>query len=107
MLASGCRSHSTTTTTTTAEGSSVEQRPARHIFAGKSEATKTGETALISREILFGNPDRASPQISPDGTRLAFLAPVNGVLNVWVGPAGQPDQAKPVTNDTSRGIRRY
>jgi dipeptidyl aminopeptidase/acylaminoacyl peptidase len=106
MLAGGCRGRGGANTTT-AEGNSVEQRPARRIFAGRSETTKAAETALIPREILFGNPDRASPQISPDGTRLAFLAPVNGVLNVWVGPAGQPDQAKPVTNDTSRGIRRY
>ncbi len=64
-------------------------------------------SAMIPRETLFGNPDRASPQISPDGKRIAFLAPVNGVLNVWVGPAESPDQAKPVTDDTSRGIRRY
>jgi len=69
--------------------------------------TKADASALIPRETLFGNPDRASPQISPDGKRLAFLAPVNGVLNVWVGPADRPDQAKAVTNDTSRGIRRY
>ncbi|MDO8632579.1 MAG: S9 family peptidase [Phycisphaerales bacterium] len=72
--------------------------------AGKPKADAS---VLIPRETLFGNPDRASPQISPDGKRLAFLAPVNGVLNVWVGPADRPDQAKAVTNDTSRGIRRY
>ncbi len=62
---------------------------------------------LIPRETLFGNPDRASPQISPDGKQLAFLAPVDGVLNVWAGPADHPDRAKAVTKDTSRGIRRY
>lgn len=38
---------------------------------------------------------------------MSFLAPVDGVLNVWVGPVGQPDKAKPVTNDTYRGIRSY
>ena len=39
---------------------------------------------LIPREILFGNPARAEPQISPDGTQIAWLAPdKNGVLNVW------------------------
>ncbi len=98
VLAGGC--HKKTTTTTTSQ--SNESRTSRHAAAGKN-----AETGLIPREVLFGNPDRASPQISPDGTRLAYLAPVNGVLNVWVGPAGHPDQAKPVTNDTSRGIRRY
>ncbi len=38
---------------------------------------------------------------------MSFLAPVNGVLNVWVGPADDPEKAKPVTNDTYRGIRSY
>lgn len=43
---------------------------------------------LIPREILFGNPERVSPHISPDGTRLAWIAPHDGVLNVWVAPLG-------------------
>ena len=64
-------------------------------------------TELISREVIFGNPDRASPEISPDGTKLAFLAAVNDVLNVWVGPIDDPSSAEPVTQDTKRGIRRY
>ena len=66
------------------------------------------ETApLIPRKVLFGNPDRANPTLSPDGTRIAYLAPVDGVLNVWVGPAEDPGSAKPVTRDTGRGIRFY
>ena len=43
---------------------------------------------LIPRKLLFGNPDRAAVTISPDGTELAFLAPVECVLNVWAGLAG-------------------
>jgi dipeptidyl aminopeptidase/acylaminoacyl peptidase len=62
---------------------------------------------LIPRQTLFGNPDKASPRISPDGTKLAFLAAVEGVLNVWVGPADEPAVAKPVTQDTVRGIRHF
>ena len=61
---------------------------------------------LIPREILFGNPDKTSPQISPDGKHLAYLAPANGVLNVWVGEL-DPKTAKPVTRDADRGIRNY
>jgi len=41
-------------------------------------------TPLIPREVLFGNPERTSPEISPDGTQLGYLAPVDGVLNVWI-----------------------
>jgi len=62
---------------------------------------------ILPREVLFGSPTRVSPKLSPDGTRLSFLAPVDGVLNVWVGPAGNPDGAKPVTSDTRTGIRIY
>jgi hypothetical protein len=45
-------------------------------------------TELIPREVLFGNPERARPSISPDGSRLGWIAPKDGVLNVWVAPAG-------------------
>ncbi len=62
---------------------------------------------LIPREVLFGNPEQSSPTISPNGSRLAYLAPVDGVLNVWVGPTSEPAAARPVTADTDRGIRTY
>lgn len=64
-------------------------------------------TPLIPRSILFGNPDKAGPQLSPDGKHLAYLAEVNGVMNVWVGPVDKPEAAKAVTEDTKRGIRQY
>ena len=59
---------------------------------------------LISRRHLFGNPIRASYRISPDGRLLAWLAPVEGVMNVWVGPVDDPDAGRPVTQDEKRGI---
>ncbi|HLK79369.1 MAG TPA: S9 family peptidase, partial [Streptosporangiaceae bacterium] len=66
---------------------------------------------LIPRSVLFGNPERISPHISPDGTRLAWIAPDDGVLNVWVAPIGASgvdwDAARVVTDDTDRGIRAY
>jgi dipeptidyl aminopeptidase/acylaminoacyl peptidase len=64
------------------------------------------EPPLIPREVLLGNPVKTSPQISPDGTMMAYLAPVNDVLNVWVKTIGAEDD-KPVTKDDDRGIRRY
>ena len=64
-------------------------------------------TPLIPRLVLFGNPDKASARLSHDGTKLSYLAPKDGVLNVFVGPVDKPDEAKPVTNDTQRGIRSY
>jgi dipeptidyl aminopeptidase/acylaminoacyl peptidase len=62
---------------------------------------------LIPRRALFGNPDRASVQLSPDGAQLAWLAPLDGVLNVWVAPRDDLGAAHPVTHDTGRGIRSY
>jgi dipeptidyl aminopeptidase/acylaminoacyl peptidase len=66
---------------------------------------------LIPRDVLFGNPERISPHISPDGTRLAWIAPRDGVLNVWVAPVGPSgvdwDAAAAVTDDTDRGIRMF
>jgi dipeptidyl aminopeptidase/acylaminoacyl peptidase len=63
---------------------------------------------LVPREVLFGNPEKIQPRISPDGKRLAYIAPTNGVLNVWVGEVGAPeDTFKPLTNDTDRGIRAF
>ncbi len=70
-------------------------------------ASNEKEVTLIPRKILFGNPQKARARISPDGKKLAYLAPVDGVLNVWVGPADDVDAAKPVTKDTHRGIRSY
>ena len=67
--------------------------------------TQQVSTPLIPREVLFGNPDKTAARLSPDGSRLSYLAPLNGVLNVWVGSADDPTTAKPVTSDTHRGIR--
>ena len=62
-----------------------------------STFSRSSGLTLIPRRDLLGNPDRVSPQLSPDGKRLSFLAPVNGVLNVWVGPGGRYRQRPPVT----------
>src|SRR6476646_661252 len=75
--------------------------PALHTPIARAEAP------LIPREVLFGNPDKAAARISPDGARIGYLAPVDGVLNVWVGPINSPGSAKPVTSDKKRGIRQY
>jgi len=60
---------------------------------------------LIPRAKLFGNPTRAQAQISPDGGWLSWLAPKDGVLNVWVAPAGDAEAARVITTDSKRGIR--
>jgi dipeptidyl aminopeptidase/acylaminoacyl peptidase len=62
---------------------------------------------LIPREVLFGNPQRTSPQISRDGKYLAYIAPdKNNVLQVWLQTSGKSDDRQ-LTNDEKRGIRSY
>ncbi len=61
---------------------------------------------LIPRRTLFGNPRRIAPKISPDGKRLAYIAPHEGVLNVWVRGVGKQDDAV-LTRDRGRGITQY
>jgi dienelactone hydrolase len=67
---------------------------------------------LIPLSVLFGNPERVRPSISPDGTQLAWIAPHEGVLNVWLAPvsmAGGIDlaAARVITDDADRGIREF
>ena len=61
---------------------------------------------LIPRATFFGNPERANVQISPDATMISYLAPLDGVLNVWIMPV---DGGEPlaVTGSTQRPIRQY
>ena len=62
---------------------------------------------LIPRDVLFGNPDRSAPRISPDGKHLAYLkADAKNVMQVWVKTIGQDDD-KQLTQDKKRGIRQY
>jgi dipeptidyl aminopeptidase/acylaminoacyl peptidase len=64
------------------------------------------EPELIPREVLFGNPVKMDPKISPDGKMLAYLASVNNVQNVWVKTIAKKDD-RVVTKDDNRGIWYY
>ncbi|HLO40211.1 MAG TPA: hypothetical protein VK176_04250, partial [Phycisphaerales bacterium] len=75
-----------------------------------SGATISGARAdvpLISRKVLFGNPERGGAQLSHDGKQIAFLAPLNGVMNVFVAPVGDITKARAITSEKSRAIRQY
>ena len=62
---------------------------------------------MIPRQVLFGNPDKAGTRISPDGRYLSYLAPEEGVLNVWVAKLDDHRSAKPITKEKERGIWDY
>lgn len=66
------------------------------------------QPALIDRELIFGNPEYAGAQISPDGKYISFIKPLNGTMNIWVKGVDEPfDAARPMTNDQSRPVRSY
>lgn len=62
---------------------------------------------LITVEEFFGPPERARATISPDGTRIAYLAPWKDRLNVWIENLEGPPDARPVTADAHRGVHTY
>ena len=79
--------------------------------AGANPAGATTPTAttapLYPRELFFGDPQRSGVRISPDGKMLSWLAPSNGVLNLWVAPLGDLAAAKVLTAETKRPLQRY
>jgi dipeptidyl aminopeptidase/acylaminoacyl peptidase len=77
------------------------------LYGGFAVAAGHSATHLIPRTALFGNPVKAQARLSPDGRYMSFLAPKNGVLNVWLAPFGKLDAAKPITDDKKRGIRQH
>jgi dipeptidyl aminopeptidase/acylaminoacyl peptidase len=71
----------------------------------KTTEQATAATPLIERSRLFGNPSKVGGRISPDGQWLSWIAPRDGVLNLWVAPVADPAQAKPLTAEKLRPIR--
>src|SRR5579862_2234789 len=61
-------------------------------------AVATAEPRLVPRRVFFENPEYRNVQISPDGQHLAYLAPLDGVKNLWVAPSSAPHDARPVTH---------
>jgi dipeptidyl aminopeptidase/acylaminoacyl peptidase len=77
------------------------------LAAQPAIAADISSVPLIERAKLFGNPVKANGRISPDGKWLSWIAPRDGVLNIWVAPVDNPDAAKPLTNDRERPVRQY
>ena len=91
----------------------------RHFLAGAVSVTaglflprparsaRESARALVPRETFFGDPDVAGVQLSFDSASLAYIAPVDGVRNLWVAPVGDLGAAKPLTRATDRPISYF
>ena len=63
---------------------------------------------LIDRELIFGNPEIAAAQLSPDGKYLAFQKPWKDTRNVYVKGVNEPfSAARLLTAETKRPIPGY
>lgn len=74
---------------------------------GHAEHHALSEYDLIDRSDLFGNPVASQGRISPDGEWVSWIAPDEGVMNVWVAPASNPSSGTVVTDDRHRGISNH
>ncbi len=64
------------------------------VATGAVAQENNGDVKLIPREKLFGNPEKTTARISPNGDFLAFRAPRDGVMNVWFAPIDRPKKSK-------------
>jgi dipeptidyl aminopeptidase/acylaminoacyl peptidase len=76
-------------------------------FVGFARSAGAAEAGLIDRRVFFDNPDYGSVRVSPDGQTIAWLAPIDGVRNLWVAPLADPSAARPVTHATDRNLGNY
>jgi dipeptidyl aminopeptidase/acylaminoacyl peptidase len=68
------------------------------VAAGRVAAPRADDS-LLSRKVLFGSPDRAQVKMSPDGHRIGWLAPVEGVVTVFIAAADEVQKAQPIPPD--------
>jgi dipeptidyl aminopeptidase/acylaminoacyl peptidase len=76
--------------------------------AQTKKAAPAGLPPLLDRELIFGNPEIASPQLSPDGKYLAFLKPWKGTRNIFVKGVNEPfDAARLLTTEVKRPVPNF
>ncbi|MGI6372485.1 MAG: S9 family peptidase [Caldicoprobacterales bacterium] len=69
--------------------------------------SNTGEVELIPREVLFADPVRTSPSISPDGTKLAYRLFEDGYDTILVKYLDQDRDDIPVQQPGTPGNYRF
>ncbi|MFK7954815.1 MAG: alpha/beta fold hydrolase [Lysobacterales bacterium] len=103
LFLAACGDSSTPADVKAPESASTELVPAQASAPANATLTAT----LIERHRIFGNPTRTQGRISPDGSYVSWLAPVNNVMNVWVAPSDDMAAARAITQDTVRGINNH
>src|SRR5258706_13403574 len=74
----------------------------------KKAPAASGLPPLIDRELIFGNPEIAGAQLSPNGKYLAFLKPWKDTRNVYVKGVDEPfSAARLMTTEAKRPVAGY
>src|SRR5215468_2720415 len=78
------------------------------LTAQDNKSSTSGFPPIIDREIIFGNPEIAAAQISPNGQYLTFLKPWKDTRNVYVKSVDEPfAAARLLTTEAKRPIPGY
>ncbi len=77
------------------------------LLLAVSLTAQAAAPALIERARIFGNPTRTQARLSPDGKWISWLAPRDGVMNVWVAAAGDAQKGRALTTEKERPIRQH
>src|SRR5262245_14279428 len=64
------------------------------LALGINANTAVATDQLIPRRILFAEEDKLNVRLSPDGTSLSYLAPVDGMQGVWLCPVDDTSKAE-------------
>ena len=107
VLAAACGGQSPEPMVPAASASASAPAPVATTPVTPQVAPPRVDASALHRDVLFGNPDRSNVRLSPDGQKLAWLAPDKGVMNVWVAPVTDLAAAKVVTHETTRPIRGF
>lgn len=60
--------------------------------------------SLIPRRLLFENVEAFGGRLSPDGRWISWIAPYEGVLNIWIAEKDRPHDGQPLTRLKGRPI---
>src|SRR5215813_13715386 len=78
------------------------------VSAAIAQANQAATPPLIARDIIFGNPEIAAAELSPDGKYIAFLKPWKDTRNIWVKGVDEPfSAARLLTTETKRPIPQF
>lgn len=83
------------------------------LLAVAAIARAGGPDNHIPLDLLFGNPERQAPTISPDGNRIAYLAPQGEQIHIWVRAVSAENadvdaaDAQIITEDIDGNIIQY